>query len=216
MDPPGEEFLAEHTADVALRDGTSVRIRPITADDRAQLERGFERLSPKSRYLRFLAPLNELTSDMLDYLTQVDYHDHFAWVAIALDDPDLPGIGVARYVRLAEEPTVAEPAVAVVDDYQGRGLGTILLYTLAETAMAHGVDRFRALVLAENESIIQVFLGMGASLRRAGGALMQIEIDLPPEPDGLPDSSLRQALRTVARGQAEVRIPLTRWMGRET
>ena len=211
---PDPEFIRSHTTDIELRDGTRVRIRPITPQDRERLRDAFDRLSPRSRYLRFLAPVTELSSDMLDYLTQVDYHDHFAWGALALDQPGQPGIGVARYVRLSDEPEVAEPAVAVADEYQGRGLGTVLLYTLADTATDHGIKRFRALVLAENEGMINVFREMGATVRRAGGTNVEIEVDLPPDPEGLPDTALRTTLRAVAKGEIDMPSPFKRWLQR--
>ncbi|MFQ5966058.1 MAG: GNAT family N-acetyltransferase [Acidimicrobiia bacterium] len=214
MTEPDPDFVARHTTDIELRDGTRVRIRPITPDDRDRLKEGFERLSPRSRYLRFLAPVAELTPEMLDYLTEVDYHDHFAWGALALDQEGHPGIGVARYVRLHDEPEVAEPAVAVADEYQGRGLGTALLYTLSDTAVQHGIKRFRALVLAENEAMLQVFREMGASLRRTGGTMIEVEIELPPAPGGLHEENLRSALRAVAKGEVEVPSPVRRWLAR--
>lgn len=63
----------------------------------------------------------QLTEAELDYLTNIDYQDHFAWTAFALDDPGQPGIGVARFIRLVERPEAAEAAVTVIDAYQGRG-----------------------------------------------------------------------------------------------
>jgi hypothetical protein len=82
-----------------------VRIRPITPDDKDHILDGFRRLSPESRYLRFLSPIDELPPDMLRDLTEVDYVDRFAYVGFALDVPGAPlGIGVARYVRLEGNP----------------------------------------------------------------------------------------------------------------
>ena len=96
-----EGFVRRRTIEVALRDGTMVRIRPIVPEDKDHILDGFRRLSPESRYRRFLSPIDELTPDMLQDLTEVDYRDRFAYVAFALDvgGPAL-GIGVARYVRL--------------------------------------------------------------------------------------------------------------------
>jgi hypothetical protein len=67
---------------VALRDGSSVVVRPVRPEDRELLLAGFERLGPESRYQRFLAPLAELTDDIVTYLTDVDHHDHEALAAI--------------------------------------------------------------------------------------------------------------------------------------
>ena len=128
-----EEFVRRHSTDAVLRDGTRVRIRPIVPEDKALLVAGFERLSPESRYRRFMAQVDRLTDEQLVYLTEIDYHDHYALMALDLDHG--PGIGVARYVRLRGEPEVAEAAVTVIDDYQGRGLGHLLLQAIGAAAL---------------------------------------------------------------------------------
>jgi len=144
VSPVDGEFVRRRTTEVALRDGTRVRLRPILPEDKAVLVEGFRRLSPESRYRRFMAPIQELTDDELRYLTEIDYVDHFAWLALDLEQPGHPGIGVGRYVRIPEEPDVAEAAVTVVDDYyQGRGVGTLLLEALGAVALENGIRRFR-------------------------------------------------------------------------
>ena len=94
-------------------------IRPIRPDDKDLLRRGMERLSEESRFRRFMRPVSELTDEQLAYFTEIDYRDHFAWAAVRADRLD-EGLGVARYVRLEGEPTVAEAAVTVADEYQAR------------------------------------------------------------------------------------------------
>ena len=113
-----------------LRDGTRVLIRPIEPEDKGLLLSGFEQLSEQSRYRRFLAPVPKLTESQLTYLTEVDHDTHEALVAVDAGQP-LRGLGVARYVRLQDHPEIAEAAVTVIDAYQGRGLGTLLLALLA-------------------------------------------------------------------------------------
>jgi hypothetical protein len=68
-----------------------------------------------------MAPISELSSDQLSYLTEIDYWDHMAWVALDPTQPGQPGMGVARYVRMADDPAAAQAAVAVVDEHQGAG-----------------------------------------------------------------------------------------------
>jgi len=118
-------------ARLTLLDGSTVRVRPIRPGDKQRLLEGFERLSPESRYRRFLSPVPRLSDRALRYLTEVDHHDHEALIGIA---HDCSGVGVARFVRSEEDPELAEAAVTVVDDWQGRGLGTALLVLLAERA----------------------------------------------------------------------------------
>jgi CBS domain-containing protein len=137
-------------SEVALRDGTRIGVRPILPEDKDRLRGGFARLSPRSRYRRFLTAVDHLSDEQVRYLTEVDYADHMAWVALDPSAPTQPGVGVARYVRLPEEPTVAEAAVTVLDAYQGKGVRTILQVALAGSALEHGIRSFRGYVLAEN------------------------------------------------------------------
>ena len=115
---------------VTLRDGSRLAIRPVEPDDRATIAEGFERLSPESRYRRFFGPMPELGERDLNYLTRVDHHDHEALVGI--DASTGKAVGVARYVRTG--PEVAEPAIVVTDDWQGRGAGSRLLAALVARA----------------------------------------------------------------------------------
>lgn len=146
-DRGGPTGPAAAPASLELKDGTRVLIRPITNDDRATLIRIFERLSARSRYLRFLGPKSRLTERELDYLTQVDHADHEA--LLATDMADGQPLGVCRYVRTPSDGAAAEVAIAVVDAWQARGLGTALLRLLAEHALAEGIRRFTAVVLGK-------------------------------------------------------------------
>ena len=139
---------------VQLRDGTPIEIRPISGSDKEALAAAFERLSPESRYRRFFRPLKRLTATDLRYLTEVDHRDHEALVAIG---PDGDLIGVARYIRSEEDPASAEVAVTVADDWQSRGVATLLLERLVERARAEGIGHFLALVLGENRDAVELF-----------------------------------------------------------
>jgi nucleotide-binding universal stress UspA family protein/GNAT superfamily N-acetyltransferase len=178
---------------VKLRDGSRIDIRPIGPDDREILAEGFERLSPESRYRRFFGPMPELSKRFLDYLTVVDHHDHEALVA--LDAETGEGVGVARYVRT--KPDVAEPAVVVIDDWQGRGVASVLLDRLVERARDEGIARFEAPVLATNRDAIAVLEGVGRTTQRPEGREVQLTIDLPQPGVALPWHSV---LREVAVG----------------
>jgi hypothetical protein len=94
---PSTNELITVGAPIALRNGSHVRVRQGRSSDRQLLLRGFERLSPESRYRRFLAPIPELSEKMVHYLTEIDHHNHEA--IIAVDEETGEGIGVARYVR---------------------------------------------------------------------------------------------------------------------
>ncbi|HCF60019.1 MAG TPA: hypothetical protein DFS52_18750 [Myxococcales bacterium] len=161
-----------------LRDGQRVLLRPILAEDREPLRDGFMRLSVGSRRLRFMSPLERLSDEQLRYLTEVDYRNHMAWVAADASRPRF-GLGVARYVRLAEQLEVAEVAVAVVDSHHGLGLGSLLLCALERSAARNGIRRFRAWVHEENASVMRIARELGASFRRDKDGLLRVEAAIP-------------------------------------
>jgi RimJ/RimL family protein N-acetyltransferase len=185
---------------VTLRDGSRALVRPIRPEDRWRIAEGLKLLSTRTKYLRFHADIEAFTEEQLTYLTEVDHRDHEAWVAIAADDPDAPGLGVARYVRLESDPTVAEAAVTVVDEFQGRGIGTILLRRLAASAIENGIRTFRNYVLAENEAMLEVFDLIGAARQEIEPGLLQVDVALPDDPDLLPVPGLSELVRELARG----------------
>jgi len=190
-------------APIALRDGSHVRIRQGHSTDKELLRRGFERLSPESRYRRFLAPIPELTEDMVRYLTEIDHHDHEAM--IALDEDTGEGIGVARYVRDPQRPEVAEVAVTVIDDWQGRGLGTLLLEMISARAREEGITTFTALMLATNEEMMDLLRRLDP-IRIIDRETGRVELEVPIPPIGVAPA-LRKVLQIAARN--DVAVPLT-------
>jgi GNAT superfamily N-acetyltransferase len=140
------------SGEVTLRTGERVLIRPVRPSDKSLLTDGLERMSTESRYRRFFSPVEHLGTSELRYLTEVDHHRHEALVAV---EPETgAAVGVARFVRTEDDSTTAEPAIAVVDDWHRRGLGTELLVQLAERAREEGVTRFSASVLAANSPML--------------------------------------------------------------
>ena len=163
---------------VVLRDGSAVLIRPVRSADAPLLADGFARLSDRSRRLRFLSPKQALSPVELGYFTDVDHHDHEALGA--LDHADGRGVGIARYVRDADDPQAAEIAVTVIDDWQGRGLGTELVAQLSERARSEGIRRFTAQVAADNPAMARLLRNVRADLVRREPGALQYEITLGP------------------------------------
>jgi GNAT superfamily N-acetyltransferase len=188
--------------------GVAVEIRPIEPGDKQALASGFERLSEESRYRRFLSPRGPLTQAELRYFTEIDHCDHEALVAV--DPLTSEGVGVARFVRSEDDPTVAELAVAVVDDWQGHGVGSRLTTALAQRAREEGITSFTALALAENDAMLGLLQELG-DVRTGHTRLgtVELEVDLP----GAGMGRLRRLLRAVARGDVTV---LLRRSGRLT
>jgi GNAT superfamily N-acetyltransferase len=210
-------FREEHV----LADGTRVTLRLIRTDDGEGLRQAFARLSPMSRYRRFLLDTSELTDEMVRYLCDVDGYNHFALV-VTTDSFDLKteiGLGVGRFCRLAEEPDVAEAALTVVDDAQGKGIGRLLLHTVAEAARERGIRTIRAEVLASNTPIRRLLDQLGAVVRSDDGTTLVFDVPLdgPPEcgkegeraallsSEQRRDPRLRMLLRTVAESFAALR-----------
>ena len=199
---PTQGFVDRHTTEVALADGTPLLLRPITPDDKRLLAAGFEQLSPESRHSRFFVTQPSLTSHMLAYFTEIDYVDHFAWVVLVGPAPGAPGAGVARYIRLRDRPEAAEAAVTVVDAFQRRGVGTLLLEALTMIALENDVTAFVGHVLVENTGMRTVLEHAGARLDFDAPGVLRFEIDLPAQVAELRTSPLYDVLRAVARGEA--------------
>jgi RimJ/RimL family protein N-acetyltransferase len=167
-----------------LRDGSHVLIRPVRSTDAPLLADGFTRLSATSRWMRFLTPKKDLSPAELRYLTDLDHHDHEALGA--LDHGNGRGVGIARYIRHAGDRYAADIAVTIVDDWQGRGLGTELLARLSDRARQEGIHRFTALVAAENVAVARLLRNMCARLTGRESNTLEYEIALVPsdERDG--------------------------------
>jgi RimJ/RimL family protein N-acetyltransferase len=160
----------------ALRDGSEVLIRQVRASDAPLLADGFARLSARSRQMRFLSPKHALSAAELRFLTEVDHHDHEAIGALSAADGR--GVGIARYVRDSGDPKAAEIAVTIVDDWQGRGLGTELLARLSDRARQAGICRFTATVAYGNAAMARLLQNMGAELTGHGPGTVEYEVVL--------------------------------------
>ena len=132
--------FSEETRDLPLRGGRLARVRPLRPSDRDLYERAVVDLSPRSRYLRLLAPIARPSERLLDQMTRPDGYRymHVAHVALTIDETS--DVGVVRYVRSADDPRIAEVAIAVADDWQGHGLGLRLMRHTAEHARLAGVE----------------------------------------------------------------------------
>lgn len=158
--------------DLALRDGTRVHIRPIRPDDGPVLVEAFHHLSPQTIYQRFFAALPELSRDMAWRFSHVNYTNRMALVAETADSDPPKLMAVGRYDRTQQEQThepthapspgsadnadIAELGLVVLDQWQGRGLGRILLRQILAVAASHGITRFTADILADNRRMLHL------------------------------------------------------------
>ena len=158
-----------------LRDGTPIVIRLIRPDDKLPLKAAFEKLSPHSNYCRFLTPIGNLSKSQLKYLTEVDNKNH---LALCVHDLNFNGIGVARYIKVKDEPETAEFAITILDEYQNQGLRTKLFRLLIEAAIENSIRKFIAFVLEENTAMIKILKKLGASINRDEENILRIEVKL--------------------------------------
>ena len=173
-----------------------VLIRPVRSADAPLVAEGFTRLSPRSRQMRFLTRKKQLSSAELRYFTDVDHHDHEALVA--LNPADGRGVGIARYIRHRSDPDAAEIAVTIIDEWQGRGLGTELVTRLSCRARHEGIYRFTALVAEDNAAVARMLRNTSASLASRGPGTTEYEIPLVPP---------GKSTATPAAGRYQDRIP---------
>ncbi len=134
-----------------LKDGTTAHIRPIRPEDDRALVEIFDRLSPQTVYQRFFTAMPELTPGMARYLSHVNHRTRLALVA----EVEGEVVGVGRYER-TPDPDVAELGLVVLDDWQNRGLGRILLHETLRAAAENGIRQFRADVLADNRRMLRL------------------------------------------------------------
>ncbi len=149
-----------------LNDGTDVLIRPIRPEDAESEARFVRELSDESKYFRFMNTFQELSQEMLVRLTQIDYHNEMALVAVHMvDGVEGKQIGVARYAINVDKKS-CEFALTVADDWQGRGVGQQLMRDLVGVARTRDLETIEGHVLANNKRMLRLMetLGFEASL----------------------------------------------------
>lgn len=206
-------FDEDYREEAELSDGSRVLLRVLRPEDRPLLVRGFQRLSAESRYLRFMGSKAELSEEELESLLTLDGDDRFAIGAVGTDprsgEPE--GLGVARFARLPDDPEVAEAAVTVVDEAQGRGLGSLLLRRLAAAARERGVRRFRGDILSCNEPMRRLLASrVDVTVSEPEHGVVRVLVELPSfstlmaEPDH--GELLGRLLAQAAGGRLTVRL----------
>jgi acyl-CoA synthetase (NDP forming)/GNAT superfamily N-acetyltransferase len=180
-------YPAHWEADVVLSDGATAHLRPIRPDDADKLVAFYGRVSDESKYFRFFAPYPTLSAADVRRFTTVDYDDRVALILLTGQDM----IAVARYDRI--DAAQAEVAFLVEDAHQGRGVGSVLLEHLAQTARERGVRRFVAEVLPQNHKMIMVFSEAGYTLSsRIEDGIVYVEFEIRPTEDSLEVTAARE------------------------
>ncbi|MGZ5322014.1 MAG: bifunctional acetate--CoA ligase family protein/GNAT family N-acetyltransferase [Solirubrobacterales bacterium] len=184
-------YPGHREADIALRDGSTVHVRPVRPEDEEALHEFLSGLSEESRVFRFFSGGTDLR-ESAHLMADVDYRGRYGLVATR-DEGRLVGQGT----YLESAPGRAEVAFTIADEMQGRGLGTILLAHLAEVAEESGIDVFEAEVMAQNHKMIEVFResGLPVEMRAEYGA---IRVELPTSLAGPAVQSFEERDRLAA------------------
>ena len=210
-------FDNDYQETLVLPDGAKIRLRLIQACDKQKLAEGFERLSAESRYRRCFSLKKALTLEELRFFTELDGQQHLAIGAVQLnaDGSEGEGIGGARFIRLAAESDVAEFALAVVDEWQGKGLGRILLERLVQAAAERGINSFRCYLMTENVQLRGLLDRVAWNVQfHSDGMVLAAEFPLPsaqntPAEDGaLTQESLYRLLGMASEGSLAAPLAL--------
>lgn len=173
------KYDEDYAEKVVLEDGTRAQLRLVRPDDKQLMLAAWERLSPESRYRRFFAAKASLSDAELRYLTEVDNVDHVAIGATRRRRGKVEALGIARFIRLADRPLVADAAVTIVDDAQGKGLGKILLSRLIAAGRERGIERFSCDVLADNDGMRGLIRSLVPdAVERSEGPIVTVEMEL--------------------------------------
>lgn len=166
--------------ELELNDGIKVHLRAIEPSDEPLLHEAVAAMSERSVYFRFFSPLKRMPDQLAHRLAVVDYKDRFALVATSHKPKGKERIlGVARYDRVPGT-DIAESAVAVVDEFQRRGLGTMLVTWIGRVAKEHGIKTFSLIVMPENQQMLGLLRRMGwIHQAKLNGGVYEISFDLP-------------------------------------
>ncbi len=181
---------------VRMRDDTELYLRPVLPGDSERTSDDSIEFSSETLYRRFQTTRTP-TDSMMTYLFEVDYKHHFVWVMT--DGEDGPVVADARFVRDETDPTLAEVAFIVGDDYQGRGVGSLLMAALAVAARGDGIRRFSARVLSDNLAMRKILDRFGAQWQREELGVVTTVIDVPALRDLSMTREMYRQIHGVAR-----------------
>jgi RimJ/RimL family protein N-acetyltransferase len=194
----------EPTQVLILANGTRLALRPLSAGDRDGVAALFARLSPESRYRRFLSPKRELTPRELSYLTDIDHLRHEAFAAV--DQRDESIVGICRYAQCADRPGVADLAVEVADELQNMGIGTALARHTVHRARENGFALLTATTLWENRPARALLRRLEFRAHASDGREIELELNLDPTSDGLETPPAASPGNCPSRHSVELRI----------
>lgn len=174
-----------------LRDGSEVLLSPLSAEDSGLIEEGLDHLSVESRYTRFGQGVGHLSHSELEYLSNVDQRTHVAWGAAV--DGEVAGVG--RYIWISEI-GCAEIAVTVVDEFQHRGVGTLLFEALTAIARADGLEAFCFVIVPDNRPVRRALQRLDVELT-VSDSLLEGKLVVAELPTGVYDAEMISVMNQV-------------------
>jgi len=180
------------------KDNTYLCFKALEQGDRDKFLEGFKKLSKKSIYHRFFGFMKELTPAQVDDLLNTDEQNHVAWAAFDFVGEDSIGIGVGRFRRSIITLNEAELALTVIDEYQQKGVGSVLLAIMYYLGGMLDIDVFTGLIMSDNSKLIRRFSELGAKMTRVG---TEYEMRLPVYKDfnKLPNTRYSNTIRPVLK-----------------
>lgn len=162
-----------------------VCLRPLHPSDQDRIERGIMELSDRSRYLRFFSGFKTVPPSVVERLSAVDGVNHIAWGVVNLDADDHPAIAAAHAIRDSDDPAKGEFAIAVLDDYHGKGVSRVLIAALFANCLEQGLRKLDIAVMRENNKAVRLIAALGAEMTQSEGAVAFYRLDLESTLDAL-------------------------------
>ncbi len=170
--------MPRYTVKTTICDALPVYVRKLSPHDKEFIRLGFESLSFRSKCLRFISPPKKLSEKWIHYLTNIDQINHVALIAFGVIKKQKVGIGVARYVRLQEDPQIAEIAITIHDKFHNQGIGTLLLSLLIKHALQNNIHTLRGYVLKDNNPMLHILKKYQIKKYNEDGRTLKIDIIL--------------------------------------
>lgn len=163
---------------IKVKDNELVYIRLLQPSDRETLEEAFRKLSNETKRLRFFQVNETLSEKELDYLLNLDNSNHVAYCAYIMENNVPKGIGVVRYIRSVKNPSIAEIAITIIDEYQGEGIGKELIKRITEHAKKEGITTYVANAFYFNHIILKMITKYPYKITGSDDGILTIKVDL--------------------------------------